>query len=500
MPGLELINLRAMMPTLFPAVYGLLLLVFIPLLKHDRRWQWSCAVGGMFVSVLVPATMLTQWTFGLEFIETAAGVPGMAMVHLDQLALWLDVIFGIAGLLAVLVMPAYLRRAGAYRPEIFPLLFFSVAGMSMMVSTENLVMIFVGLEVFSISLYVMCGLARERIVSVEAALKYFLLGAFSAGFLVYGMALVYGATGHLDLPGISAAISGMGEIYSMPMLLTGAAMILVTFAFKIGAVPFHFWVPDVYQGAPTPVTAFMAAGTKAAAFGILLRILHSGFGSSEDVSGRWLIALSVLAVLTMLIGNLLALVQDRLKRLLAFSSIAHAGYLLLALIAPLEIGAKNVLFYLLAYTFMTVGAFIVLSLFQGEEGEDADHISQIAGLWKRRPILSLAMGVFMFSLIGIPPMGGFTGKYMIFIAAIKSGHVLLAAVMGLAAVIGAAYYLRVIVAVFFKAPEADLIERIEVPGAAVIALLIAVIGTFLLGIMPSLVLEPLAHVGTALLP
>ncbi len=500
MPGLELIDLRAMMPTLFPAVYGLLLLVFVPLLKHDRRWLWYFAVGGMFISALVPAMLLVQWVAGLEFTETAAGVPGLPMLHLDQLALWLDIIFALAGLMAVLVVPAYFSKAKAYRPEVFPLLFLAVSGMTIMVTTENLVMIFVGLEVFSISLYVMCGLARERIASVESALKYFLLGAFSSAFFVYGIALVYGATGHMDLPGISAAVGGLEALVSLPMLLAGGAMILVTFAFKIGVVPLHFWVPDVYQGAPTPVTAFMAAGTKAAAFGILLRILHSGFGSSAEVSERWFGALALLAVLTMLLGNLLALVQDRVKRLLAYSSIAHAGYLILGLIAPLEIGAKNVLFYLLAYTFMTVGAFVVISLFQTEDGEDADHLSQLAGLWKRRPLLSLALGVFMFSLIGIPPMGGFTGKYMIFMAAIESGHIVLAAIMGVAALIGAAYYLKVIVAVFFRDSEREMVNQLEVPGAAVIALTIAVLGTLILGLAPSLVLAPLSQVGTALLP
>ena len=231
MPGLELIDLRAMMPSLFPAVYGLLLLVFVPLLKHDRRWLWYFAVGGMFISALVPAMLLIQWVEGLEFTETAAGVPGLPMVHLDQLALWLDIIFALAGLMAALAVPAYFSRARAYRPEVFPLLFIAVTGMTVMVATENLVMIFVGLEIFSIALYVLCGMAREKLSSVEAALKYFLLGAFSSAFLVYGIALVYGATGRMDLPGISAAIGGADTLHSMPMLLAGAAMILVTFAF-----------------------------------------------------------------------------------------------------------------------------------------------------------------------------------------------------------------------------------------------------------------------------
>lgn len=501
MPGTDLLlDLRAMMPTLFPAVYGLLLLIGVPLLRReDQRWLWYIAVGGMFVCTLVPISLLYTWTDGLDYSLTA-GFAGMEMVRFDPLALWLDIMFAVAGLMALLVMPTYLARAEAYRSEIFPLMFFAVTGMTIMVATESLVMIFIGLEVLSIALYVMTGIMREKESSVEAALKYFLLGAFSTGFLVYGIALVYGATGRLDLAGIGGAIIS-GEIFGMPMLLTGMALILVAFSFKIGAVPFHFWAPDVYQGAPTPVTAFMAAGTKAAAFGVLIRLLHSGFSGSSEVSHRWVLALSVLAVLTMLIGNLLALVQVRLKRLLAYSSVAHAGYLLLGLLAPIEIGVANVLFYLLAYTFMTVGAFIVIALFQ-EDGEDADHMTHFSGLFFKRPVLAVTMGIFLLSLTGIPPLGGFVGKYEIFLAALSSGHAGLAIVMGVAAVIGAAYYLRVIVAMFFHAPERPVIDHLVVPIPAVVALAVAVVGTLVLGLAPSLVLDPLSqvHAGLALLP
>ena len=493
MAGTELmLDLRAMMPTLFPAVYGLLLLIGVPLLRRDdQRWLWYIAVGGMLVSTLVPISLLYTGT---------ASQGGMEMLRCDPMALWLDVMFALAGLMALLVMPTYLRRVDAYRGEVFPLMFFAVTGMSIMVATENLVLIFIGLEVLSIALYVITGMVRGQQRSVEAALKYFLLGAFSTALFVYGIALVYGATARFDLVGIGSAVIS-GEVFGMPMLLAGLALIIVAFAFKIGAVPFHFWVPDVYQGAPTPVTAFMAAGTKAAAFGVLLRVLHAGFSGSADVSSRWVLTLSVLAVATMLIGNLLALVQDRLKRMLAYSSVAHAGYLMLGLIAPIDVGAANVLFYLLVYTFMTVGAFVVISLFEEDE-EDADHLSHFSGLFQRRPLLAIAMGIFMLSLTGIPPLGGFVGKYTIFLAAVRSGHVGLAVVMGVAAVIGAAYYLKVIVAMFFRAPERSVIDNLEVPLPAAVAVALAVAGTVILGVAPSLVLGPLSqvHAGIALLP
>ncbi len=498
MPELPLFDFWAAMPTLWPAAYGLLLLAFVPLFKNDRGVLWSFALGGMALAIAIPAIMLTQIGAAGE-VRLTAGAFGNEMIRTDRLALWLDVLFGICGLLAVLVMPPYLSRAGAYRGEVFPLTFLSVAGMTIMVGTDNLLMIFLGLEVLSISLYVMTGIARERAASVEAALKYFLLGAFSTGFLVYGIALLLGAAGSLDLGGIAAAIVslGDGDAATTTMLLGGLALVLTGFAFKIGAVPFHFWVPDVYQGAPTPITAFMAAGTKAAVFGVLLRMLHSGFADSTAIADRWVAGLALLAVLTMILGNLMALVQDRVKRLLAYSSVAHAGYLLLGLIAPAEVGVANVVFYLVVYTFMTIGAFAVVSVFQSD-GEDADHISNFDGLWQRRPGLALAMGVFMLSLIGIPPMGGFTGKYVIFLATLEAGHPMLAAVMAVAAVIGAAYYLRVIVAMFFSAPQAGMAEELTVGPATRIALAVSVAATVLLGVIPNVLLEPLARIGATL--
>ncbi|MDH3283362.1 MAG: NADH-quinone oxidoreductase subunit N [Acidobacteriota bacterium] len=499
MPEQQLFDLYTAMPTLWPAAYGLLLLVFVPLFKDDRQWLWAFSLAGMALMTVITSIMLLQIGDYGDVRLTAGGF-GMEMVRTDRLALWLDLLFAICGFLALLVLPSYLARARAYRGEIFPLTFIAVAGMTIMVGTDNLLMIFLGLEVLSIALYVMTGIARERAVAVEAALKYFLLGAFSTGFLVYGIALIFGATGSLNLTDIAVAVSGLDADgpAELTMLLGGLSMVLVAFAFKIGAVPFHFWVPDVYQGAPTPVTAFMAAGTKAAAFGVLLRMMHGGFGDSPEVLGRWTLALSLLAAVTMIVGNLMALVQDRVKRLLAYSSVAHAGYLMLGLIAPLDVGVANTVFYLIVYAFMTIGAFTVASVFL-TGGEDADHISNFAGLWQRRPFLAAAMGVFLLSLIGIPPMGGFTGKYVIFLAAIDSGHPFLATVMAIAAVIGAAYYLRVLVAMFFKQPESEPAVDLHVSGGTRLALAISVAATLLLGVLPGYLLEPLSLIYSGLM-
>lgn len=493
-------DLWTALPVLVPAGWGLLLLLFAPAFREDRQWPWACAVAGMLLSVLIPILMLPR-IGDLGDLRETAGLANLPMLRTDRLSLWLEMIFTGAGLGAILLLPRYLERARAHRPEVYPLVFFAVTGMTLMVATENLIMMFLGLEVLSLPLYILTGLTRERPTATEAALKYFLLGAFATSFLIYGLALVLGATGRLDLPGIAATLQPGGQLapYGPLMLLAGMALILVGFAFKIGLAPFHFWAPDVYQGAPTPITGFMAVGVKAAAFGALLRVLHTGFAGSPELVGRWTIALSALAVITMLTGNLMALVQQRVKRLLAFSSIGHAGYLVLALLAPLPVGAANLVFYLFAYGFMTLGAFAVVSLFQDGD-EDADHLDHFAGLWQRRPVLAVVMAVFLLSLTGIPPLGGFTGKYVIFLAAIQSGHPYLAAVMAIAAVIGASYYLKVIVAMFLRPPQIELEEGLRIPLAAGLVLTATTVGTFVLGLFPSLLLDQLARIHATLAP
>jgi NADH-quinone oxidoreductase subunit N len=309
-------------------------------------------------------------------------------------------------------------------------------------------MIFLGLELLSIPLYVLAGFTRDRVVSIEASLKYFLLGAFSTGFILYGIAFLYGSTGTLDLRGIAAALSAGGV--PSGVFAFGVGLVLVGLGFKIAAVPFHAWAPDVYQGAPTPVAGLMAAGTKAAAFGALLRVLHTAIPEGATID--WRSAVWVLAVLTMTVANVIAIAQQNIKRLLAYSSIVHAGYLLIAVVSPVGGGVQSAGFYLVAYTFMTMGAFVVASIVgrEGRKGEDADSLSAYAGLGRRRPILALAMTLFMLSLTGIPPTAGFIGKLYIFFAAMDGKLYWLAAIGLLNSVIAAYYYLGVIVAMWMQ--------------------------------------------------
>jgi len=341
---------------------------------------------------------------------------------------------------------------------------------------------------------VITGLTRNRIRSVESALKYFLLGAFSSGFIVYGLALLYGATGSLDMVEIRASVLDGSP---SRMLLIGMGLVFVGLAFKIAVVPFHQWVPDVYQGAPTNVTGFMAAATKTAAFAVLLRFLIGAFGSDETI---WVPMITWLSILTMTVANLVALAQTNLKRMLAFSSIAHAGYLLIALVCRPEWGVRAILFYLTAYGFMTVGAFVVLAAAgRGDaESERGYTLADWAGLGWRRPMLGLAMMIFLVSLAGIPPTGGFLGKYVIFQAAIESKRYLLAIVGVLNAAVAAFYYLRVIVAMYMREPETDELPLPTSPLMAAV-MIVAVVGVFYLGIAPGRVLELIQNLSNALL-
>jgi NADH-quinone oxidoreductase subunit N len=358
--------------------------------------------------------------------------------------------------------------------------------MSIMASSENLLSIFVGLEILSICLYVLAGFTRDRVYAIEGALKYFLLGAFSTGFILYGMALFYGVTGRIDLQGIAAtlATSGSGEID--PLLLAGAALLLIGMAFKVAAVPFHFWAPDVYQGSLAPVAGFMAAGTKAAAFATLLRIVTVGL-SEPPMREHWIAIISTLALLSMVTGNLTALAQQNIKRMLAYSSIANAGYLLVAVAAGGKSGNGSgaVLFYLAAYALMTVGAFAVAALIgRGGEGDQGHMLNAYAGLARRRPYLAAGMAIFMLSLTGIPPTAGFMGKFYIFKSAVDSEMYLLAVVGLLTSVVAAFYYLRVVVQMYLRDPSPHAASPPFSPSEA-LAIALASAGTLYIGLFPS---------------
>src|SRR4029077_10575880 len=357
-----------------------------------------------------------------------------------------DGLFLLAAGLTVLVSFDYLERERLLVPEYYVLLLFATLGMMLMAGGEDLMLVFLGLELMSVSVYVLAGINRKSGAAAEAALKYFLLGAFASGFLLYGIALVYGATATTNLTQIAAQVRSL-SLAQNPLLLIGVGLVLVGFGFKVAAVPFHMWAPDVYDGAPTPVTGYMATAGRAAAFAALFRVLIEAFGGVA----AWKPIVWWLAVATMVVGNFIALAQRTVKRMLAYSSVAHAGYLLVAVATASWAGSAALLTYLFAYTLVTLAAFALLAA-QGREGERDVRIDDLAGLSRRRPWLALALAVCMLSLLGFPGTAGFIGKWYILVAATMARQNLLAAILVLTSVVSAGYYLPVIMAMYMK-PE-----------------------------------------------
>jgi NADH-quinone oxidoreductase subunit N len=475
------------LPVIVLAAYGLLALLLTPWMRDNPRVLGVVALIG---------TGMTGWSlYRLWRVIEVAGPQETAfgLVRIDAFGLFFSFILLVVTMLTVLVSMSFLEREEANHGEFYPLILFCLAGMFLMLHTTNLIMVLIGLEVFSLALYVLCGLTRDRVRSIESALKYFLLGAFSSGFIAYGMALLYGAAGSLDMMRISTAVTSRPST----MLWLGMGLVLIGLAFKIAVVPFHHWVPDVYQGAPTNVTGFMAAATKTAAFAVLLRFLIGSFGEQTDV---WIPLISVLAVLTMTVANLVALAQTNLKRLLAYSSIAHAGYLLVAVVCEPQEGVEAIMFYLTTYAFMTVGVFAVLAAVgRGDtEGERGYTLQEWAGLGWRRPLLGAAMTLFLLSLAGIPPTGGFLGKYVIFKAAVSADQFPLALIMAVNAAIATYYYLRIIVHMYMREPEVDEAPLPVSPAMATVMVL-AGVAVLYLGLAPDLILEMISGLAGSLI-
>jgi NADH-quinone oxidoreductase subunit N len=386
------------------------------------------------------------------FALMAAGEERMAfngMAVSDGFSTFFAILFALSGLLGIGLAYGYNQRMDIQKGEYYVFILFSVTGMMLMAQAANLIVVFLALELLSIPLYILSAFAAPKVESEEAGLKYFLLGAFSTGFVVYGIALVYGATGSTELSTIVAAIAGATANFKL--MLIGAALILVGFGFKVAAVPFHMWTPDVYQGAPTSVTAFMAAGAKAAGFAALLRVFVTAFPAlTSDLS----LVLTSLAVLTMFVGNVIAISQTNIKRMLAYSSIAQAGYILLAFLpyGNVEVAKVSVaaaLFYLLAYTFASFGSWGVVIALEQADGKGLE-ISDFAGLARKRPVMAAAMAIFMLSLTGMPPTLGLVGKFYLFRAAIDGGFYIPAVIGILTSLISAYYYLRVIIMMYMR--------------------------------------------------
>ena len=437
--------------------------------------------GPVALVFLLPAALgLTRlWSLPPDSVETMG-----RMLVMDHFAICFHAIFLITAAVAILLSMPSSAEEGTDHGEYYGLILFATSGMMLMASSRNLLMLFLGLEILSVPLYILVGFTRWRERSLESSAKYFLMGAFSTGFTVYGMALMYAATGTLYIPSMTAPPE------KSAMLLAGFGLALIGFLFKIAAFPFHYWLPDVYQGAPTPVTAFMIATTKAAAFAAILRIVTAGVFWNGSFTDQWVKLLVVLSVLTMTAGNAVALVQNNIKRMLAYSSIAHAGYVLIAVVSRSEAGITSVVFYLAVYLFMNLGAFgVVLAIDRARGGGgEGDLIASFAGLGRRHPVLAAAMTVFMLSLTGIPLTGGFVGKFYIFKAAVDSGLIGVALVGLLNSVLAAAYYLNIVLTMYMKEPVSEP-PPVHTPLPVGLGIAISIAGVLYLGLFPDRILE-----------
>ncbi len=468
------VNMTPILPEIFLSVLAMALLL-INVFRPGGQKSYLAYIS--FIGIVAAAVLVGAGWGG--HIESFSG-----SVVLDNFATFFKMIFLVAAGLTVLIADDYMEREGCNHGELYPLILFAVVGMMLMASGTDLMTIFLGLEVMSVSLYVLAGFNRANKKSNEAGLKYFLLGAFSTGFMLYGMALIYGATGTTRLYKIATIVGQMTLPSANIMLVAGMLLMMTGFAFKIAAAPFHMWTPDVYEGAPTPMTAFMSAGPKAAGFAALLRIFLVALPTLQV---EWSQVLWVLAALTMTIGNITALRQDNIKRVLAYSSIAHAGYALVGFAAGNGTGTAGILFYMLSYAFMNIGAFAIIILV-GKKGETNGNVSDFAGLGFKKPILALAMTLFLFSLAGVPPAAGFIGKFYLFSGAIQKGYIWLAVIGVLNSAASVYYYLRIMVYMYFKESTEEF-EWVKVSVPVALALIIAVAGTLIPGVVPSYILQ-----------
>ncbi|MCX6045341.1 MAG: NADH-quinone oxidoreductase subunit N [Chloroflexi bacterium] len=467
------LNVSVILPELILVGFAMLVMILDMVGTDERPTGRTLLPWLALVGVAVAGLVCIQ-----QYSQPAASFQGGAVS--DHFALGLRLIILVATGLGILLSASYIPRINKQVGEYYALLLLCAAGMTMMGAATDLMVVFVALEILSLALYILCGLNRESPRSSEASMKYFLLGAFSSAFFVYGAALIYGAAGSTQYDEIAKALAGGNS--NLALLYPGIALLLVGFGFKVSLVPFHMWTPDVYQGAPTPVTAFMSVGTKAAAFAAFIRVLVIALPAQQP---SWGWALAIMAILTMTLGNLAALRQSSLKRMLAYSSIAHAGYVLVGIVAGTSEGADAALFYLFTYAFMNIGAFaVVIMLEKANEGDALQN--RAAGIGQRWPWLALAMAIFMFSLSGVPPLAGFFGKLFVFKAAVDGGWAWLAVIGMLNSAIGAYYYLRVTVSMYFEKPGAETLSQRSTWSALSIGLAVAAIFTVLIGILPGM--------------
>ena len=405
-----------------------------------------------------------------------SGTDFSRMIYVDNFSFFFYMVFLIGTGISIILSVHYLENYKKNYGEYYALMLFSAVGMMLMAAGGNMVTIFLGVEILSIPIYILAGLFREDVKSNEAALKYLLLGGFSSAFLLFGIAMLYGGTGTFFLADLAKIIKASGM---NPLTYMGLGLIIVGFGFKISMAPFHMWTPDVYEGAPTSITAFMSVGTKAAAFAAFLRVFMEVFPS---IRTDWDMLLWVLAVATMTVGNITALAQTNIKRMLAYSSIAHAGYIMMGMIAGNQLGAIGILYYLLAYTLMNLGAFGVIILV-GRKKDSYLNIYDYSGLGFQYPGLAAVMSVFMFGLVGMPPTAGFIGKFYIFSAAVQAGYLWLVIIAVVNSLISVYYYLRIIVIMYMQPAEADL-GPVEMTPVVQATLILSALAVLIIGIFP----------------
>ncbi|HZE72250.1 MAG TPA: NADH-quinone oxidoreductase subunit N [Pyrinomonadaceae bacterium] len=496
------VNFWIILPELIVCVLGVVVMMVDAFGRPTQRWL----TGGISLAGLVAAAASTVWLW--------TSWPGVneafnGMIVLDELRLGFTLVFLLVSALTLLISVVWFEREHLPAGEFHSLLLFATAGMMLMAAGNDLVIIFLGLEILSIATYVMAGFRRADVRANESSLKYFILGSFSSAFLLYGIALTYGATSVAGMPGttnITQIANRLHEAQYPSLLFAGAAMMLVGFGFKVATAPFHVWTPDVYEGAPTPVTAFMAAGPKAAGFASFLRVFIFGFpfvvvtadGSiAGEIHKAWLDTLVVLSILTMTVGNVVAIVQNNVKRMLAYSSIAHAGYALVGFVAAgaaVDIAQRNaaiaaVTFYLLTYAVMNIGAFAVVQLV-ARAGDRRTEVEDYNGIGFKSPLLAFALSLFLLSLLGMPLTAGFIGKIMVFRAAIDQGFYALVVIGVLNTALSAYYYLRLIIVMFFR-ERTTTWNAPPIPASIGVALALTLLGVFYLGIFPGRVINAL---------
>jgi NADH-quinone oxidoreductase subunit N len=433
-------------------------------------------IGGLGAVGLIGAAIAAFLLWGRD-------ASSFGLVAADNFGLFVTWILIIVGLLSLAISGPTVDRERLPGGEYYALMLFAIAGMMLMATATDLLVIFLALEVLSLAVYVLTGIRRRSAASSEAALKYFLLGAFSSAFFLYGIAFTYGLTGSTRLDRVGSLIAAQA-LAPTPMQLLAVGLLLVGFAFKVSAVPFHMWTPDAYEGAPPAVTGFMSTGVKAAAFAAFVRVFLSTF---EPLRGDWSAIVWVVAAATMIVGTVVGVAQSNVKRMLAYSSIAHGGYLLLALLAANNAGKGAVLFYLLTYAVTNLGAFGVIAVLEASDCAN-DRVSDYAGLWHERPYLAALMTIFLLSLGGFPPLAGFVAKWYVFTAAIQAGYVGLAIIGVLTSVVSVFFYLRIVV-MMYMTPRENVPAPPSMPAIAGAALVVSAILVFYLGILPTRVLD-----------